>query len=456
LCRIHQNSYVSGFFRYKTKVNQAIKLFFLIYSLNLHHVLRCCFLSNKKKRITMSLPTFEQFRIAKQGSSRKAAKSKWWQFAAKKVSPEEKRKRRFEGDTRPYSERNAGHRTTANNLSYFFQLVSISGAVYGAYRMFWDASIMGGVLLGFALVVLWQYEKLARWTSDKFWDERAAGRYDLKFAALNFGVIWSIGLLLTVCGVYFLLNDVQPEADGSISVNDPAYVQMQAQVANARNDIKKADDRVADFKKDRSNLCKDNGKWVVCYNRRKAMGKLDGAIVTAENRLTAATDQMAARFSSMKILDDRATEYHLNVVDGRFYAQIGLFIFCLLMFEVCMWYRSKYDMMLYWEEEYARAYGMKPKGETKTDKAKKKNGAKKISPRPYSQDGVSVKIDDAPLSSFDEALSDDGEALIEVPELPDGKRFCKLDGCTELVGGRKKFCCDSHRVINHQRSVRAD
>jgi hypothetical protein len=334
--------------------------------------------------------------------------------------------------------------------------------VYGAYRMFWDASIMGGVSLGFALVVLWQYEKLARWTSDKFWDERAAGRYDLKFAALNFGVIWSIGLLLTVCGVYFLLNDVQPEADGSISSSDPAYVQMQKQVADARNDIKKAEKRVSVFKEERSNLCKDSGKWVVCYNRRKALGLLDGAIVTAENRLTAATEQMTSRFGSLKILDDRATEYHLNVVDGRFYAQIGLFVFCLFMFEFCMWYRSKYDMMLYWEEEYARAYGMKPKGETKTDKAKKKNGAKKLSPRPYKQDGVSVKLDDAPLSSTEEALSaiseplsDDDEALIEVPELPDGKRFCKLDGCTELVGGRKKFCCDSHRVLNHQRSVRA-
>lgn len=410
----------------------------------------------------MSLPNFDQFIAAKQGTGRKAAKSKWWQFAAKKVSPEEKRKRRFEGDTRPYSERNAGHRATANFLSYFFQLVSISGAVYGAYRMFWDASAMGGVLLAFALVVLWQYEKLARWTSDKFWDERAAGRYDLKFAALNFGVIWSIGLLLTIGGVYFLLNDVQPEADDSISVNDPAYVQMQAQVANARNDIKKAEKRVADFKTDRSNLCKDNGQWVVCHRRLNALSKLDGAIVVAEERLTSATAQMTARFGSIKILDDRATAYHLNVVDGRFYAQIGLFIFCLLMFEVCMWYRSKYDMMLYWEEEYARTYGRKPKGETKMDKAQNRRGGKKPSPRPSKQDGVSVKFDNAPLIGGEEALSaisepliESSQALIEVPTLPEGKRYCKLDGCTELVDGRKKFCCPSHRVLNHQRSDRA-
>lgn len=409
----------------------------------------------------MSLPHFDQFIAANRGSGRKAAKNKWWQFPAKKVSPEEKRKRRFEGDTRPYSERNAGHRRTANALSYFFQLVSISGAVYGAYRMFWDASIMGGALLGFALVVLWQYEKLARWTSDKFWDERAAGRYDLKFAAMNFGVIWSVGLMLTIGGVYFLFNDVQPEADDSISVNDPAYVQMQAQVANARNDIKKAERRVADFKKDDSNLCKDNGKWVVCYNRRKAMGKLDGAIVTAENRLTAATEQMAARFGSIKILDDRATAYHLNVVDGRFYAQIGLFIFCLLMFEVCMWYRSKYDMMLYWEEEYARIYGSKPKGRTKMDKAQKKRGSKKPSPRLSNDGGVTVNgveetlIEDMKsLSGSDETVMEDFEALIEPQKVPEGKRFCRLDGCTTIVSGRKKFCCDSHRVLNHQRSVR--
>lgn len=415
----------------------------------------------------MSLPTIEQFIAAKQGAGRKAAKNKWWQIGAPKVAPEEKRKRRFEGDTRPYSERNAGHRGTANFLSYFFQFVSISGALYGAYRMFWDYSIMGGVVLGFAIVVLYHYEKLARWTSDRFWDERAAGRYDLKFAFLNFGVIWTVGMALTVGGAYFLLNDVKPEHNDSISASDPAYIQMQKQVEDARADVKNAEQRVAAFKTDRSNLCKDGGKWVVCYNRRSALGKLDGAIVTAEERLTSATQQMSARFGSIKILDDRETEYYLTVVDSRFYAQIGIFFFCLLMFEVCMWYRSKYDMMLYWEEEFARAYGKKPKGETKMDKAAKHNGAKKLLPLPTNgQEGVtisryaSLSEDDEPLMTQAQPLMEVAATLIErktvaIPVLPEGMEYCALDGCTELVSsaGRKKFCCNSHRVLNHQRNA---
>lgn len=400
----------------------------------------------------MSYPSLDQFISHKQGSGRKAAKKSWWKISRPKVSDEEKRRRRFEGDTRPYSERNAGHRSNANFLSYFFQLVSISGAVYGAYRMFWDWSIMGGLMLAFSLIVLWQYERLARWTSDRFWDERAAGRYDLKFAFLNFGVIWTIGLALTIGGAYFLLNDVQPDPDGSISATDPAYVQMQTEVKNARLDVKRAEKRVADFKKDRNNLCKDNGKWVVCHRMLKALSQLDGAIATAENRVSDATAQMSARFGSIKVLDDRATAYHLTVVDSRFYVQIGLFLVCLILFEVCMWYRSKYDMMLFWEEEYARAYGRKPKGSTKMDKAQKRRGAKKPSPRPVIESGVTVTPSSQPVTRALEPVTTNLQPVnIEPLNVPEGYRICALNGCTNLVTGKKKFCSESHRVTSYRR-----
>lgn len=320
----------------------------------------------------MSSPSLEQFIAAQQGANKKSSGKKWWRFGIKKVTKEQKFARRFEGDTRPYSERNAGHRATANFLSYFFQIASISGAAYGAYKMFWDWSFMGCVLFGAALVALFFYERLARWTSDKFWDERAAGRFDLRFAVLNFCIIWSIGVLLTLGGVYFISNDTATGPGGSASSNDPAYIAMSKQLSEAKADVSKAEKRLSDFKKDPNNLCSDGGKKVVCYNRRKALGRYDAAVVTAEERVSSVSKQMEARFGVIAAYDAEAMAYWLTVKNSRLYVQIGMFFAFLFLFEVCMWYRSKYDIMCYWEMCYARAYGRKPYSETKKLKARGK------------------------------------------------------------------------------------
>jgi len=310
-------------------------------------------------------PSLEQFISKQQESGRKSVRKNWWQIAFPKVTKEEKLRRRFEGDTRPYSERNAGHRGTANFLSYFFQIASISGAAYGAYRALFSFDVQGMFMFGVAITALFFYEQLARWTSDKFWDERAAGRFDLKFALLNFGLIWSVGVLLTLGGVYYFSNDTAAGPGGSVASNDPEFIAASKRLATAEAAVVKAEKRVADFKTDPSNLCSEGGKKVVCYNRRKALGQYDAAVVKAEGVVASVSSQMESRFGVIAVYDKQQMEYAMTVQSSRLYVQIGMFGVFLVLFEVCMWYRSKYDMMLYWEGLYARAYGRKPHSETK-------------------------------------------------------------------------------------------
>jgi hypothetical protein len=398
------------------------------------------YLLTKSNYITMN-PTLEQFIQAQEGSGRKKAKWSLWKIGRKKVSPEEKRRRRFEGDTRPYSERNAHHRRTANALSYFFQVASISGAAYGAYRLFWDWSVPGALLLTFSIVVLWQYEKLARWTSDKFWDEYAAGRFDIRFALLNFGLIWSIGAALTLGGIYLVSNDTAAGPGGSVATNDPEYIAMNKQLEEAKSDVKKAEARSIAFVKDPNNLVTDNGKKVLKWNLTKQKARMDDAILTAEARVNTIQEQIRARYGVVAMVDADAIAYWLTVKKARVYAQIGLFFALLVFFEVCMWYRSKYDMMLYWEELYVRHYGNKPKSTTK-----QLNRRKSVSLATASTDRQPI--------GFNRKQTVNREAAsvnFEVPPmLPDGQRYCKHDGCTEVVSGRKKFCCDSHKVMYHR------
>lgn len=316
-------------------------------------------------------PSLEQFIAAQQGKGRAAAKTKWYQFGRAKVTKEEKLKRRFEGDTRPYTERNAHHRKTANGLSYFFQLASISGAAYGAYRLFWSWDIQGIAITMFALTALFFYERLARWTSDKFWDERAAGRFDLRFAFLNFGVIWSVGAMLTVGGMYYFSNDTATGPGGSASTNDPAYIAMSKELSDAKASVTKAEGRVASFKKDPNNLTKSNGKTVVMYRRLPTLSKLEAAVVTAEARVTTVSEQMKTRFGVIAMYDAEQMAYWQTVKASKVWAQMGMFLIFLVLFEVCMWYRSKYDMMEYWETLYSRSYGRKPHSDTRKLKARR-------------------------------------------------------------------------------------
>jgi hypothetical protein len=247
---------------------------------------------------------------------------------------QENLKSRFGTDDRTYSEKNLRWRNLSEYGSYLGQLISVSGAGYSVIKLIYEPSIGGWMATILFVAALLVFEAIQRWTSDEFWDRKEAGDFSLKYAFLNFVVIWGMSAILTLGGIFFLSKDTQGDP---MMYNDP-------QVASIRSQIEKLEAENTDYK--------TNSKYQVSGGKDKGeiRWEFQQAIGSNTRQIEALNASLNDRFGVTAMIDLDAMNYHKLVGESRMWLYVGLSFLCLVLFEVCMWYRSKYDRIKYTED----------------------------------------------------------------------------------------------------------
>jgi len=242
-------------------------------------------------------------------------------------------KKRFGKDDRTYSAQNKHWRRLAGIISVIAQLVSLSGAIYCLAKFVLEPTI-GGVfstLLFTSLLI--GLEFLQRWTSDEFWDRAVAGVFSWSYAFINFGIIWGISALITIAGIYFISKDTQGDPQ---MFDDPQVSAIRAQIA----DLKTQNE---DYKtQDQYKVSGGRDQGEIRYSFQKAIESNTSQIATLTNSLN-------ERFGVTAQIDKESFEYHQLESSARTWFYIGFCGAALILFELCMWYRSKYDRIEYTE-----------------------------------------------------------------------------------------------------------
>lgn len=257
------------------------------------------------------------------------------------VSKVERLKRRFGADDRLYSEKNRHWKQLANVISYVAQLVSISGAFYMLFRFVYEPTPGGVFSIVLFGAIMFGFELLQRWTSDEFWDRLALGIFSAQYAFLNFGIIWALSAAITLGGFYFGSRDTNPDPQ---MYDDPQVASIRADIAALEADIK--DYKTNDQYKVSSGKDKGEIRW-----------KFQGAIADKENQIASLTSSLQSRFGVAASIDADNLEYHKLTSETRTWFYVGLSFLVLAIFEICMWYRSKYDRIRLAELELSGELG---------------------------------------------------------------------------------------------------
>jgi len=242
-------------------------------------------------------------------------------------------KKRFGVDDRSYSSRNKHWRQLAGVFSVIAQLVSLSGAFYCVAKFVMEPT-WGGIFSTVLFVALLiGFEFLQRWTSDEFWDRLVAGVISWGYAFVNFIIIWGLSAAITLAGIYFISKDTQGDPH---LFNDP-------QVASIRSEIAALQAENEDYK--------TNPQYKVSGGRDKGEIRyaFQGSIASNTKQITALTTSLNQRFGVTAAIDLESLEYHKLTSGARTWFYIGFSCLALLIFELCMWYRSKYDRIEYTE-----------------------------------------------------------------------------------------------------------
>lgn len=241
---------------------------------------------------------------------------------------------RFGTDDRTESEKTIHWRRLAEAGSYIGQAVGFFGATYSVYRLIYNYSLEGIVNTLFFVVLLLGFEFLERWTSDEFWDAKAAGQFSIRFFIINFVVIWGISTAISAGGIYLVSKDTHGDPQ---LYNDPKVAAIRQDIAKLQADIK-------DYKTGeqyRVHGGEDDGQ--LRWNIEQTIIKKEDQIATLQGTLT-------DRFGVTASVDADAIQYHKTLGDSRLILMMFLFLFARVIFETSMWYRSKWDRLKYAED----------------------------------------------------------------------------------------------------------
>lgn len=243
-------------------------------------------------------------------------------------------KSRFGTDTRTYSEKNLRWRRLAEVGSYLGQFISVSGAGYSVIKLIYEPTPGGWFSVFLFLGALVMFEMLQRWTSDEFWDRKERGEFSYAYAFLNFVVIWGLSALFTLGGIFFLSKDTQGDPQ---MYNDPTVASIRAEI----DQLRAANNDYKNGKQYRVSSGKDAGeiRW-----------KFQQAIADNEAQIASLSESLSSRYGVTAAIDMKSLEYHQLVSESRTWLFVGLSVLCLILFEVCMWYRSKWDHIKYTED----------------------------------------------------------------------------------------------------------
>lgn len=243
-------------------------------------------------------------------------------------------KNRFGTDERTYCEKNKHWRDLAEFMSYLGQFISVSGAGYSVGKFIYEPTV-GGILSVFLFALLLiGFEALQRWTSDEHWDKWAEGNFSFGSAFLNFGVILPLSILLTLGGIFFFSKDTQEDPQ---MYADPEVASIRAEIAALRaenEDYKTNDQYKVSSGKDAGEI-----RWNVSQ-----------MIASNTEQIATLTSSLQERFGVTAAIDKAAFEYHQLASETRTWFMLGMSLLALLVFEISMWYRSKYDHIKYAED----------------------------------------------------------------------------------------------------------
>lgn len=238
-----------------------------------------------------------------------------------------KLQRRFGADDRLFTEKNLHWKQLANVISYLAQFVSLAGAAYMVFKFIYEPTVGGYISLFLFAGILIGFELLQRWTSDEFWDRFALGSFSMKYAFLNFGVIWTLSVAITLAGFYFGSRDTTSDPQ---MFDDPVVAGIRADIAalEAKNDDYKTNDQY------KVSAGRDQGeiRW-----------KFQETIAANEAQIATLTQSLNDRFGVTASIDLESIEYHKLTSQTRTWFFLILALAVLIIFEVCMWYRSYYD-----------------------------------------------------------------------------------------------------------------
>ena len=245
-----------------------------------------------------------------------------------------KLKSRFGTDDRTESEKTLHWRRLAEFGSYIGQAVGFFGAVYSVYRLIYNPSLEGIVNTLFFVGLLLGFEFLERWTSDEFWDAKAAGQFSIRFFIINFVVIWGISTVISAGGIYLVSKDTHGDPQ---LYDDPQVAAIRAEIATLRaenEDYKNGSQYRVSGGKDKGEI-----RWGI-----------QESIVANDNQIAKLNATLSERYNVTASVDEAAVAYHKTLGNSRLMLMMFLFLFARIIFETSMWYRSKWDRIKYAED----------------------------------------------------------------------------------------------------------
>lgn len=244
-------------------------------------------------------------------------------------------------------------RKAAERSTYFFHLISGSGAMYAFYMLF-GVIVWSWLGLVGAIVVIFFHEREKRRWSDRFWDSFVANKNRINWKALAINAsLFLASLLLTVGGAYFGLKDNMPGAKQVGASNDPVAIALQQQLAEAKGEL-------TSFEGNKSNY---TSKGEIYYKRLDTWSSL-------QDKVNSIDKQLLDQFGIISIENKGVlNEWYQK----RWFVVLMGILICLLSeigFEYNMYFRSRYDYKYY--------------------QAKMAQAQRKSAPLPYQANGIPV------------------------------------------------------------------